>query len=93
VGNLHKALHQAREAGLWVAGLDPEGEQCFMEVDFCRPCGLVVGSEGKGLRRLVREACDFCVRIPMGRQEVGSLNASVAAGLVLYEVFRQRRWP
>lgn len=91
VPNLQKALHQVKEAGLWIMGLDAAGDADFIGVDFRTPCAVVVGSEGKGLRRLVREACDFLVRIPMGRGEVGSFNASVAAGLVLYEVLRQRR--
>lgn len=90
VPNLQKALHQAKDTGLWVMGLDAEGDTDFTGVDFCTPCALVIGSEGKGLRRLVREACDYLVRIPMARGEVGSFNASVAAGLVLYEVYRQR---
>jgi len=91
VPNLQKALHKVKEAGLWIMGLDAEGEADFTHVDFRTPCAVVVGSEGKGLRRLVREACDFLVSIPMSRGEVGSFNASVAAGLVLYEVLRQRR--
>ena len=71
-------------------GRDAGGERSFATGDFSGPCGIVVGGEGKGIRRLVREHCDFIVTIPMGRNEIGSLNASVAAGLVLYEVFRQR---
>jgi len=90
VGNLPAALAQAKEAGLWITGLAPGAQRCFTEMDFRGPCGLVVGSEGKGLRRLVRQRCDFVVEIPMGRARIGSFNASVAAGLVLYEVFRQR---
>jgi 23S rRNA (guanosine2251-2'-O)-methyltransferase len=91
VGNLPAALARAKEAGLWITGLAPGAERRFTEMDFRGPCGLVVGSEGKGLRRLVRQHCDFVVEIPMGRARIGSFNASVAAGLVLYEVFRQRR--
>lgn len=91
VGNLRRALDQARDAGLWVTGLDPAGDRTFDAVDYSGPGALVVGSEGHGLRRLVREGCDFVARIPMGRRQAGSLNASVAAGVVLYEVFRQRR--
>ncbi len=91
VNNLGRALALAKETGLWITGLAPDGERSFTEVDFKGPCGLVVGSEGAGLRRLVREGCDFVVQIPMGRAQIGSFNASVAAGLVLYEVFRQRR--
>lgn len=91
VTNLQKALVQARQAGIWIMGLAAEGSTAFTAVDWRRPSGVVIGSEGKGLRRLVRETCDMLVQIPMARLEVGSLNASVAAGLVLYEVFRQRR--
>jgi 23S rRNA (guanosine2251-2'-O)-methyltransferase len=90
VNNLGRALALAKESGLWITGLAPDGERSFTEVDFRGPCGLVVGGEGAGLRRLVREGCDFVVQIPMGRAQIGSFNASVAAGLVLYEVFRQR---
>lgn len=90
VGNLRRALDQARDAGLWITGLDPEGDRAFGDLDFAGPGGLVVGAEGHGLRRLVREGCDFVARIPMGPTSAGSLNASVAAGVVLYEVFRQR---
>jgi 23S rRNA (guanosine2251-2'-O)-methyltransferase len=93
VNNLGRALSKAREAGLWITGLAPDGERLFTEVDFTGPCGLVVGGEGAGLRRLVRQGCDFVVQIPMGRAQIGSFNASVAAGLVLYEVFRQRHPP
>ena len=90
VGNLRRALDQARDAGLWITGLDPQGDRTFGDLDFTGPGGLVVGAESHGLRRLVREGCDFVARIPMGRAAAGSLNASVAAGVVLYEVFRQR---
>lgn len=90
VGNLRRAIDQARGAGLWITGLDPEGDRDFGDLDFTGPGGLVVGAEGHGLRRLVREGCDFVARIPMGRSTAGSLNASVAAGIVLFEVHRQR---
>lgn len=91
VDNIQKALQQAHAVGLWIVGLAAEGDTDFTDVDYRRACALVVGSEGKGLRRLVAERCDFLVRIPMAREEVGSFNASVAAGITLYEVFRQRR--
>ena len=90
VTNLRRALRQASQLGLWITGLEAEGERSFSEIDYRGPCALVVGGEGKGLRPGVREACDFTARIPMGRTQVGSFNASVAAGLALYEVFRQR---
>jgi len=91
VTNLREALARARRAGLWLRGLAADGTAEFADVDWRLPCGVVIGGEQKGLRRLVRDACDQIVRIPMARHEVGSLNASVAAAIVLYEVFRQRR--
>ena len=91
VANLRQALTRARGAGLWVTGLDAAGDRSFDSLDFTGPGALVVGAEGRGLRPLVRESCDFVVRIPVGREQAGSMNASVAAGIALYEVFRQRR--
>ena len=90
VGNLAGALRKTAAAGLWITGLVPGSERDYADIDYRGPGALVIGGEERGLRRLVREACDFQVGIPMARTEVGSLNASVAAGLVLYEVFRQR---
>ena len=89
VANLQKALQKTAELGL--TGLDAEGQRSFTEVDFAQPCALVIGSEGKGLRRMVQKRCDTLIRIPMAENSIGSFNASVAAGIVLYEVFRQRR--
>ncbi|PLX30875.1 MAG: 23S rRNA (guanosine(2251)-2'-O)-methyltransferase RlmB, partial [Ignavibacteria bacterium] len=75
--------------GVVVAGLDADGDTDLLELDGYRPICLVVGSEGKGLRTAIKERCDNMIRIPMwGR--VDSLNASVAAALVLYEVRRKR---
>lgn len=91
VGNLRRALDQARDAGVWITGLDPIGDRAFGELDYTGRSAVVIGAEGSGLRRLVREGCDHVARIPMGAQSAGSLNASVAAGVVLYEVFRQRQ--
>ena len=90
VGNLVQSLQKARKAGLWIVGLDPSAETPFTEADYRRGCAIVVGSEGTGLRKLVRENCDVLVSIPT-TDHVESLNASVAGALVLYEVFRQRR--
>ncbi len=89
VGNLHQALLQLKEADIWVAGLDAEGDTDLLAFDGYRPICLVVGSEGKGLRPLIRKSCDMLLRIPMWGQ-VSSLNASVAAALALYEVRRKR---
>ena len=91
VANLQKALQKATAYGLFIAGLDAEGETAFTAVDFTQPCALVIGNEGKGLRRMVKQRCDTLLQIPMAADSVGSFNASVAAGIVLYEVFRQRQ--
>jgi 23S rRNA (guanosine2251-2'-O)-methyltransferase len=88
--NLNRTLKEWADAGLQVVGLDAEGDTTIDEFDGTGPLVVVVGSEGKGLSRLVRENCDTVVSIPMaGSTE--SLNASVAAGVVLGEVARQRR--
>jgi 23S rRNA (guanosine2251-2'-O)-methyltransferase len=88
--NLTRALKNWADAGLQVIGLDTEGDTTVDEFEGTGPLVLVVGSEGKGLSRLVRENCDAVVSIPMaGPTE--SLNASVAAGVVLAEIARQRR--
>ena len=88
--NLNRTLKEWADAGLQVVGLDAEGDTALDELDASGPTVVVVGSEGKGLSRLVRENCDAIVSIPMaGPTE--SLNASVAAGVVLAEIARQRR--
>ena len=77
--------------GLWLIGLEASPEALpYDQVDFSGPLGLVVGSEGEGLRRLVRETCDLLLRLPM-RGRVSSLNVAVAGSIVLYEALRQRR--
>lgn len=90
VTNIPRALEAAKEQGLWVAGADMAGTHLLWEAPLTGPLALVVGGEGKGLSRLVRERCDYLVRIPMfGR--VASLNAAIAGALLLYEVVRQRQ--
>ena len=84
VKNLPRTLKALKEEGLWVYGLDVRGEKAPWELDYARPLVLVVGSEGEGMRRLVRETCDELFRIPI-REEAESLNASVALGLALYQ--------
>ena len=91
VDNLQKALQKAANYGLFIAGLDAQGKQPLTTADFAQPCALVIGSEGKGLRRMVQKRCDALLHIPMQREAIGSLNASVAAGIALYEVRRQRQ--
>ena len=88
VPNLTDTLKQLKKRGLWVYGLDMDGEQ-WCKTDLTGAVALVVGSEGKGISRLVREQCDFVLSLPM-RGQINSLNASVACGIVAYEVARQR---
>jgi 23S rRNA (guanosine2251-2'-O)-methyltransferase len=88
--NLARTVVHLQEAGLWVLGLEEDPQaMLYTEVDWKRPLALVVGSEGFGLRRLVRERCDGLVRLPM-RGSIGSLNAAVAGSVILYEVWRGR---
>jgi 23S rRNA (guanosine2251-2'-O)-methyltransferase len=89
VKNLARAMEEMKEAGFWLVGLDERAEQCYTEVDLKVPIGLVLGGEGKGLHALTRERCDFLVSIPT-TGPVRALNVSVAAGVVLFEVVRQR---
>ena len=90
VTNLARSLEQLKSRGVWTYGLTVDAEQPFWTADLRGPLALVVGSEGTGLGRLVRETCDLLLRIPMASDSVQSLNASVAGSLVLYEAFRQR---
>lgn len=89
VTNLIPLIEDLKERGVWVVGLEGGSETSYSDFDFNVPLALVFGSEGKGLRRLVREKCDTVVSIPMHGQ-LNSLNVSVAAGVVLFEVLRQR---
>jgi len=90
VTNISRTLAELKQKGLWIAGLDERGKQSYDEVDYKMNCAIVLGAEGKGLHDLVRKNCDFLLSIPM-LGSVPSLNVSVAAGVVLYEVVRQRR--
>lgn len=90
VTNLSRAIEQLKDADVWVVGLeDVYGAKLYTESDLTVPLGVVVGSEGKGLRRLVRERCDWLMKLPM-HGEINSLNASVAGSIALYEALRQR---
>lgn len=92
VGNIASTIGQLKERGIWVVGVDADGDKLWSAFDYTSPVALVFGSEHKGLRRLVRERCDAVVRLPM-KGKVGALNVSVAAGALLYEVLRQRTPP
>lgn len=89
VTNISNTIDDLKKEGMWIAGADMEGEEMY-NVDLKGSLGLVIGSEGEGISRLVREKCDFIVSIPMNGQ-INSLNASVAAGVLMYEAMRQRR--
>lgn len=90
VTNLAAAIDELKENGVWVFGADAGGDKQLYEADFAGAAAIVIGSEGNGLSRIVREKCDFIVSIPM-KGKVNSLNASAAAAVLLYEAVRQRR--
>ena len=89
VPNLPALLRELKDAGLWVFGTAAEGATALYKADLKGPAAIVIGSEGDGMGRLVRESCDFLVSIPM-KGHINSLNASAAAAVVLYEAVRQR---
>jgi 23S rRNA (guanosine2251-2'-O)-methyltransferase len=90
VTNISRTLEELKERNLWTVGLDERAAQSYDSVDYNMDCALVLGAEGKGLHDLVKKKCDFLVSIPM-LGKVPSLNVSVAAAVVLYEMVRQRR--
>jgi 23S rRNA (guanosine2251-2'-O)-methyltransferase len=90
VTNLVRTMERLKTRDIWIAGLeDVRAAQALWQADLSGALALVVGSEGQGMRRLVRETCDFLVRLPM-RGQIGSLNAAVAGSVALYEIARQR---
>ena len=89
VVNLPRALAELKAAGVWTIGLEAEAEQSLYDLDLRLPSAFVIGGEGRGLHRLVRERCDWRAALPM-RGRVSSLNASVAAAVALFEALRQR---
>lgn len=90
VTNLARVLRWLKEQNIWIIGAAGEAEQTIYDMQLDMPLALVMGAEGTGMRHLTRQHCDFLVKIPMAGQ-VESLNVSVAAGVMLYEVFRQKR--
>lgn len=90
VNNISKEIEKLKKAGLWIACAHMKGTECF-NADLKGPIGIVIGNEGDGVSRLVKESCDYSVKIPM-YGKIQSLNASVAAGLLMYEVVRQRKF-
>ena len=89
VTNITESIKELQKAGLWIYGLDMGGEKNVFETDFSGPVGIVVGNEGDGITRLVRENCDFITSIPMVGK-INSLNASVSVALTVYEVLKQK---
>lgn len=90
VNNLVNAMEKLQDNGFWIYGTDMENSEVYTDVKYDAKTALVIGAEGNGIGRLVREKCDFVVNIPM-TGKINSLNASVAAAIVIYEVVRQRR--
>ncbi len=90
VVNIVNTIEELKKTGIWVAAAEAGGEMLYWDADFIRPTALVLGGEDRGVRRLVREHCDYTLSLPIAGQ-INSLNVSVAAGVLLYEVFRQRR--
>jgi len=89
VTNLARCMEKLKQLGVWITGTAGEADALLFEADFTGPCALVMGAEGKGMRRLTREACDGLVKLPM-LGSVSSLNVSVATGICLFEALRQR---
>lgn len=89
VTNINNIIYELKEQGIWVYGADIEGREYSYEVDFSGPCALIIGSEGRGISKLTLKKCDKLVRIPM-IGKINSLNASVAGGIMMYEVLKGR---
>ncbi|HTP12095.1 MAG TPA: 23S rRNA (guanosine(2251)-2'-O)-methyltransferase RlmB [Bacteroidota bacterium] len=89
VTNVVQTIEELKKRGLWIVGSEAEAAKVYYEVDYSGPVGIVVGNEGKGIRRLVKEKCDYLVKIPM-YGKIDSLNASVSGALLMYEAVRAR---
>src|SRR3984893_17732159 len=89
VTNLARTMEELKEAGYWLVGLDEDGDKNYTELDYTSPVAVVLGGEGQGLHELTRKRCDFVVKLPT-TGPVKSLNVSVAAGVILFEILRQR---
>ena len=87
--NISESIEKLKKQGLWVCGTDINTDKYYYNQDLTGPLAIVIGNEGKGISKKVLEKCDFLVKIPM-RGKVTSLNASVSAGIIMYEVVKQR---
>ena len=90
VNNLTETLKYLKKKNIWIYGTDMEGSSYYDEQDYQGGIGIVIGNEGSGMNRLVKENCDFLIKIPM-KGKINSLNASVSAAIVMYEILKQRR--
>jgi len=90
VTNVAQTIEDLKMNGIWIAGTEMTAEKNFTEIDYNVPIAIVIGNEGKGMRRLIKEKCDFLVKIPM-KGSFDSLNASVAGAIIMYEVLRKRK--
>lgn len=88
VTNISQTIDDLKKVGIWIYGADADGEKPYYKTKLTGPIALLIGSEGKGISRIVKEKCDFLVKIPM-KGEIGSLNASNAASILIYEIVRQ----
>ena len=88
VTNITNTINELKEKGVWVFGADMDGDD-YTSIDYDVPCAIVIGNEGNGIGRLVAKNCDTVISLPM-RGKINSLNASVAAGILMYEVMRKR---
>jgi len=91
VTNIAQTIEYLKKKNIWVVGTDASGEKSFFESDLTGPVALVIGSEGEGMGKLVKEKCDFIVNIPM-KGQIASLNAAVAGAIVMYEILKQREY-
>lgn len=89
VNNINETIRYLKENDVWICGTDMDAKKYYYQEDYTGPIAIVIGSEGFGMSRLVKENCDFLVKIPM-KGKITSLNASVSAGIVIYEVVKQR---
>lgn len=89
VTNISQTIKLLKDQGMWIVGADMDGEKTYLEADLTGPIALVIGSEGQGIGKLVKENCDFLVNLPM-KGSISSLNAGVAGAIIMYEIVRQR---
>lgn len=90
VTNLNQTIKELKDNGFWIVGTDMENSTDYREIDYSGKIALVIGNEGNGMSRMIRNSCDFIAKIPM-YGKINSLNASVAAGIMIYEVVRQKK--